>query len=196
MSMNRRNALQRMMAVTGSVLIGAEFFLSGCSRPAPGRAVSFTNEEVATLDEIADTIIPPTTTPGAKAAAVGKFMADAARDCYDDPTYAQFRDGIAAIDKVAQKRFGKPFVQASASDRTALLNEIDAEQKAYMKNRKSGQAPHYFLLMKNLTLLGYFSSEVGSTKNLRYVESPGSYNGDVPYKKGDRGYFNPSRRIS
>ncbi|MEO7996057.1 MAG: gluconate 2-dehydrogenase subunit 3 family protein [Gemmatimonadaceae bacterium] len=194
--MNRRDALQRMMTVTGTVLIGAEFFLSGCSRPAPGRAVSFSPEEIATLDEIADTIIPTTTTPGAKAAAVGRFMADVVRDCYDDASYALFRNGIASVDKVAQKRFGKPFVQVSASDRTALLNELDAEQKAHTKNRKAGDGPHYFTLMKNLTLLGYFSSEIGSTKALRYVESPGSYNGDVPYKKGDRGYFNPSRRVS
>lgn len=184
------------MTLTGSVLIGAEFFLSGCSRPAPGRAVSFSAEEIATLDEIADTIIPTTTTPGAKAAAVGRFMADVVRDCYDDDNYALFRNGIASVDKAAHKRFGKPFVQVSATDRTTLLNELDAEQKAATKNRKAGDSPHYFLLMKNLTLLGYFSSQIGSTQALRFVESPGSYNGDVPYKKGDRGYFNPSRRVS
>jgi hypothetical protein len=50
--------------------------------------------------------------------------------------------------------------------------------------------------MKELTLVGYFTSEIGCTKALRYVESPGSYDGNLPYKKGDRAFYNPSRRLS
>ena len=49
--------------------------------------------------------------------------------------------------------------------------------------------------MKELVIVGYFTSEVGCTKALRYVESPGSYDGDAAYEKGDRAFFNPSRRI-
>jgi hypothetical protein len=49
--------------------------------------------------------------------------------------------------------------------------------------------------MKELTLLGYFSSEIGCTQALRYVEAPGAYRGDVPYRKGERAWFNPTRRV-
>jgi hypothetical protein len=43
--------------------------------------------------------------------------------------------------------------------------------------------------MKELTVLGYFTSEIGASQALRYVEVPGSFNGNVPYKKGDRAWF-------
>ncbi|SDD65046.1 gluconate 2-dehydrogenase subunit 3 family protein [Niabella drilacis] len=53
---------------------------------------------------------------------------------------------------------------------------------------KENYPPHYFTMMRQLTLWGYFSSEVGMTKALRYVETPGHYNGAYPYKKGDKAW--------
>ena len=47
---------------------------------------------------------------------------------------------------------------------------------------------HYFRMMKDLTLLGYFTSEVGATKALRYIETPGHYDSCIPYKKGDKAW--------
>jgi hypothetical protein len=47
-------------------------------------------------------------------------------------------------------------------------------------NANDSRGPHYFRLMKELTLLGYFTSEIGSTQALRYLEVPGSFNGDAP----------------
>ena len=51
-----------------------------------------------------------------------------------------------------------------------------------------GPVPHYFTLMKQLTLFSFFTSEVGATKALRYVSIPGRYDGDMPYQKGDRAW--------
>jgi hypothetical protein len=86
-------------------------------------------------------------------------------------------------------------MESTPSERTALLNELDREQRKYTSDKKESDPPHYFRLVKELTLLGYFSSEIGCTKALRYVESPGKYDGDLSYKKGDRAFFNPSRRL-
>ena len=74
-----------------------------------------------------------------------------------------------------------------------MLSALDREQAAQEKKR--GETPHYFAMMKELTLLGYFSSETGCTKALRYAETPGAYDGDVPYHKGDRAWFDPTRRV-
>lgn len=194
--MNRREALARLMAITGTAMVGAEFFLSGCARSAPDRTHAFTPEELALLDEIADTIIPATNTPGAKAAKVGAFMAMTAHDCYDDASYASFRGGLAKVDAASRKKNGKTFTKAGAAERTALLNELDAEQRQHEGKKERGEATHYFRLMKDLTILGYFSSEIGCTKTLRYIETPGAYHGDVAYHKGDRAWFNPTRRIT
>lgn len=53
---------------------------------------------------------------------------------------------------------------------------------------KKHYPPHYFAMMRQLTLWGYFSSETGMTQALRYVETPGHYDGNYPYKKGDKAW--------
>ena len=69
-----------------------------------------------------------------------------------------------------------------------LLVDLDKEAKDYSKNRKEKDPNHYFSLMKQLTVWGYFTSEVGATKALRYLPVPGKYIGDLPYKKGDKAW--------
>jgi hypothetical protein len=194
--LNRREALARLMAITGSVAIGAEFFLTGCRAPdAANRTEPFSAADLALLDEIGETIIPTTDTPGAKAVGIGQFMATTATECYNDVAYSAFRTGLAKIDLASQKRTGKTFLQSSPAERTALLNELQREQEKYRLERAQADGPHYFRLMRELTLVGYFTSEIGCTKALRYVEAPGFYDGNLAYKKGDRGFYNPSRRI-
>ncbi len=56
---------------------------------------------------------------------------------------------------------------------------------AYLKEK---YPPHYFTMIRQLTIWGYFSSEEGMTKALRYVEVPGKYDGAFPYKKGDKAW--------
>jgi hypothetical protein len=65
---------------------------------------------------------------------------------------------------------------------------LDKEQKAYSKTKKEKEPNHYFKMVKELTLLGYFTSEVGCTKALRYLPVPGKFIGDYPYKKGDKAW--------
>jgi hypothetical protein len=192
----RREALARLVAITGTVAVGAEAFVAGCSRAPSAVPRSFSAADVALLDEIGDTIIPATDTPGAKAVGIGRLMATLATDCYEDDAFASFKRGLDAVESACREKHGPPFVSTPAAQRTALLNEIDAEQREHARTRGRDEPPHYFRLMKELTLLGYFSSEIGCTQALRYVESPGAYRGDVPYVKGDRIWFNPTRRVS
>lgn len=191
--MDRRAALARMAAITGGVMVGSEFFLAGCRRTDKLAVRPFTPQEVALMDEIGDTIIPATDSPGAKAAGIGAFMATQVNDCFDDESHALFLRGLAQVDDASRSRHRKAFMECPPAERLALLNELDREQRAYTKGKKSSDPPHYFKLFKDLTLLGYFTSEVGCTRALRYVETPGRYDGDVPYTKGDRAWVNPMR---
>lgn len=193
---DRREAIARMAALVGGMTIGAEFFLSGCARPGKKPVTPFSAADIALMDEIGETIIPTTDTPGARAASVGAFMAMVVTDCYDAESHAAFQDGLVTIESTSRQRYGKPFAMCAPADRTALLNELDHEQRAVTQGKTRGDTAHFFKLMKELTLLGYFSSEIGCTKALRYVETPGAYHGDVPYKKGDKGWFNPARRYN
>jgi hypothetical protein len=65
---------------------------------------------------------------------------------------------------------------------------LDAEQKQYQKDKKKEDPSHYFRMMKELTLLGYFTSEIGSKQARRYVPVPGRFEGCIPYKKGDKAF--------
>jgi hypothetical protein len=93
-------------------------------------------------------------------------------------------------DPASRDRYGNDFLSASPQQRLELLQALDAEQLHYMQNRRDGQPAHYFRMMKELTLLGYFTSQIGCTQALRYVETPGRYDPCVPYKAGDRAWAN------
>lgn len=193
--LNRREAIARLAVLMGgAIVIGSESYLSGT--PLTGKTVNraFTAADVALLDEIGDTIIPATNTPGAKAVHIGAFITMMVTDCYDDANHAVFLAGLGAINDAARAKCGKDFMAASAAERTALLNELDAEQKRHHAAKARGDSPHYFRMMKQLTLLGYFSSEIGATQAMRFIEVPGRFDGNAPYQKGDRAWFVPTNR--
>ena len=206
--MNRRDAIGRVALIMGGAVIGAEFFVSGCKSTSSSKNVSdlFAPDNVAYLNEIADTILPTTSSPGAKAANVGHFMAVMVQDCYTPADQNVFIEGMGKLNDAAQKQYSSKFMDLSPAQRTDLLTALDKEQKAFTEQRskdmsadllkhkgeKDYKAPefanHYFRMMKELTLLGYFTSEIGATKALRYIAVPGHYDGNLPYKKGDKAW--------
>src|ERR1700730_11325642 len=213
---SRREAILRMSVLLGGVaLIGSGALISGCKAEKTATVgAPFTPDDIAYLDEIADTILPTTSTPGAKAAKTGAFMALMVTDTYDEDDDKTFREGMRKLDDLSkQKNGGASFMKATPAQRLALLQELDKEQHDYSeKQRADGRkksdafiggtsqqnAPEakitpatqiaseppnkYFRMMKELALLGYFTSEVGATQALRYVESPGRYDPCAPYK--------------
>lgn len=191
--MNRRDALARVALLMGGAVIGADYLLTGCGPATSEKGSSYTfkpldAKQVAYLDEVSDTILPPTKTPGAKAAKVGSFMAVMVRDCYAPNDQQIFVEGIDKLEDASQKQNGKGFLESTPAQRLALLKAVETEQKEYSKTKKIEAPNHYFRMLKELTLLGYFTSEVGATQALRYQPVPGKYDGDVPYKKGDKAW--------
>jgi hypothetical protein len=188
--MDRRQAIERVALLMGGAVIGTEFFVSGCKS---GHTVSdvkdlFNADNTAFLNEVGETILPTTSSPGAKAANVGGFMAIMVRDCYTPDDQKIFMTSFSKIDDATNKKFSKKFLDATPEQRTAVLSDLDKEQKAYSKTKKEKDPNHYFKMVKELTLLGFFTSEVGCTKALRYVPVPGKYIGTIPYKKGDKAW--------
>ncbi|KAK3582335.1 hypothetical protein CHS0354_023877 [Potamilus streckersoni] len=160
----------------------------GC-KPAPkqlGNNLAFSLEEVAFLDDIAETIIPATNTPGAKDANLGAFMALMVKDTFTESEQKVFLDGLDDIQARSKKEFSSSFKALSSADKLALLSKIDSERKDYQKNKVSDQPNHYFKYIKDLVIFGFFTSEVGATKVARYKETPGEFNPCVPYSKGDK----------
>jgi len=206
--MNRRELLKMIAALTGGVVAGGEAFLTGCTNTEKTGAV-FTQKDIDFLNEVAETILPATQTPGAKVANVGQFMTVIVNDCYDEKDQETFHEGMKKLNDTCDKMHGHSFMKATAQQRHALLVSLDKEAKDYQKKRddfnknedkkeqdakaggdknfkKQTMDPHYFTLMKQLTLWGYFTSKEGMTEALHFLPVPGRYEGCIDYKKGDK----------
>ena len=186
--MERRELLKMIALATGSALIGGELLLSGCTNTPSIGGASFSEEDVTFLDEVAETIIPKTSTPGAKEAAVGTFMTVMVNDCYTKDDQKIFHEGIKKLDDACKKTHSSGFLKASPGQRTSFLTTLDKEAKEYQKGKKKEDPNHYFTMIKQLTLLGFFTSKPGATQALRHEAVPGKYDGALPYKKGDRAW--------
>jgi len=186
--MERREAVQYIALLLGGTLVGANSFITGCKTADKKDNATFSQEDVAYLNEVADTILPTTSTPGAKAANVGQFMTVMVNDCYEAKDQKIFHEGLKKLDNAADKAYNASFVKLTPQQRHDLLVKVDAEQKDYSKTKKENDPTHYFRMMKELTLLGYFTSEIGTKQARRYEPVPGRYEGCIPYKKGDKAY--------
>ena len=208
--MDRRELLKMVALLTGGVAVGSEFFLSGCT--AGGKAeVGFTPANIALLDEVGETILPATASPGAKAAKVGEFMKLMVTDCYEEDDQQIFQEGITKLNEACTKMHGHDFMKASPEQRQALLVALDKEAKEVQEKRntahdsfvkterergnvypivdfKNPVPSHYFTMMKQMTLLGFFTSKPGSTEAMRHIAVPGKYDGALAYKKGDKAW--------
>ena len=186
--MERREAVQYISLLLGGTLVGGSAFLTGCKSDT-GSETKFSEDDVAYLDEIANTILPDTaSSPGAKAAKVGAFMTVMVNDCYEDKDQKIFHDGMKKLNDQSKKTYDNSFMKLDDQQKHDLLVTLDAEQKKYSKDKKKEDPAHYFRMMKELSMLGYFTSEIGCTKARRYIETPGKFEGCVPYKKGDKAW--------
>ena len=208
---SRREAVFRITTLIGGVaVLGSGAFVTACRREYKVGA-EFTNDEVAYLDEIADTILPTTSTPGAKAAKTGAFMALMVRDTYNADDDKVFREGMGKLNDAMKDKYGKTFMQATPQQRLEMLQTLDKSQYDYSEKMKAEarrksdeflaerqqnppgsqgvkstqitESPpsKYFGMMKELALLGYFTSEIGMTQAQRYTEAPGRYDPCIPY---------------
>jgi len=187
--MNRREAVRRLALLTGMAMIGSEAFLRG-ETVAKADVHVFTDDDRALLDAVGETIVPAGSHEDIRQVAIGAFMTKQVTDCYNDREHATFAEGLVKLNATSKEKFGGPFLSLTPAQRTELLTALDAETYARDKDGKPAKKhDHYFRMMKELAVLGYFSSQVGCTKSVLYIEVPTRYDGDVPYKKGDPVYF-------
>jgi hypothetical protein len=183
--MQRRELIQLIAALTGCAFVGRDALWAAADSELP---LPYSDADVDFLDEVADTILPATDTPGARDAAVGAFMARYSAACYPPERIALLKSGIADIDAQMQIQQGKGFRKADEQAKISLLTQIDrqAKEQARLADEKTrDDSPHYFTLMKQLTLYGFFTSEPGATRVARYRPVPGKYRGCIPYVKGE-----------
>ncbi len=181
---------------------------SAARRTLTGKPVFLTADQDATVAELAETILPATKTPGAKAAKVNEIIDVLLKDCYVQADQQRFVEGLAQTNKLSQDAYGKAFVQLDPEQRIEIVKKLEADAKRQLEEMKAGQtattagaqadaqAPKaatkryspFFTILKDLTLTGYFTSEIGATQALEYVAVPGRYDGCVPLKPGQKAW--------
>ena len=177
--MNRREALRATTLVAGGLLLTSNGLVLGCARDREEQAGRvLTVDDQALIEEIADTLLPTTTSsPGARAAGAGAAINLLLTDCYEPDAQTRVVNGLKEFRRTCDARFGGAFASLPAAEREALLREIDAE------SRRAG-ADHYFGLVRELAVRTYFSSEIGMTKARRWMMVPGRWVGCVPLALG------------
>lgn len=182
--LSRREAFAGALAALWAVPAVAQAQAAQAVPAWTPRALSL--DEARTLTAACERIIPATDTPGAIAAGVPQFIdRTLAGWCEPDETQ-RLRAGLVHLDAQARSRFGAPFA-ALPSDRQDDLLRL-AEAEALAAANASPPQPHYFLALRDFTTMGYFTSEAGATKALRYDPVPGEYRGCVPAKEIGAGW--------
>ena len=173
-AMNRREAVKTTGVLLSGILITSTG-LTACKSDTHKLGVGVLNaEDQALVEEIADTLLPTTpNSPGAKAAGVGPVINLLLTDCREPDDQKRVVDGL----KQFRNTVGDHFASMSQVNRENWLRRIDAEAKA------AGDK-HYFNLVRELSLRAYFSSQIGATKALRYIMTPGKWVGCVPLQPG------------
>ncbi|PWJ58369.1 gluconate 2-dehydrogenase subunit 3-like protein [Dyadobacter jejuensis] len=197
--MKRRDALGRVALLMGGALSAPTMvaFLQGCNQSgenASAMSFPFTSERMDLVSEVAEVILPKTDTPGAKDAKVGPFIEKMLKDCYEAKDQSSFEKGLEELEK-------KGFLKASAEERVKILTEMESQAKEEMAKAGEDKKKYteagkeytdagvpFFRLMKELTLLGYFTSEEGATLALEYVPVPGRYDGCIDYTPGQKAW--------
>ena len=183
--MNRRDAIKNASILLGGVLSASAIsgVMSGCKAdPKIDWAPKFfTAEEGSTLEAIVERIIPKTDTPGAKDAGVHTFIDQMMAEFFPEKDKTAFRDGLKKVEAEAKSAHGKSFAALTPEQQDEVLAKFDKE--AYDPGRKKDDPPHFFKNMKELTVLGFCTSEVGATEFLKYDPVPGAYHGCIPYSE-------------
>ena len=178
--MNRREALKTGAVALGGLAMLSSGILAGCERgakPAASGMLSRDQEDLAA--EVADTILPKTaSSPGAKEAGAGPAINLLISDCYEPPAQQRLVKGLEELRQRCETVYQTSFARLPRDQRENILRVLSVEGK------KAPPDTHWFPLMRELSERAYFSSQVGMTKALRYIQVPGKWVGCTPLAPG------------
>jgi gluconate 2-dehydrogenase gamma chain len=161
---NRREAIKRTSAIMGFALSGSlvTAVLSGCKidTSAHWQPRALNLNQLAVTADLAEVILPRTSTPGAKDAQVERFIDSLASD-FLSPDEKNIL--LLGIDRLVNEGFPR----LTFKDQNVYVSEL--------LTRSEG--PAFFRLFRQYALLGFFTSEIGATQVLNYDPIPGIYSG-------------------
>lgn len=189
---DRRSFLTKMSLLVGGTLSAPSLaFLAGEGGGTAHAAAAplFTKAQRALVETVTELILPATDTPGARAAGVPDFVEMMVADWYATEEREAFLAGLARLDALALEAGAPDFVSLDAAQELAILQRLEGETisggsgafgaavVAYMAKKPQ---PHFILAMKEMTLVGFFTSKVGADLAGGFEIIPGRHDGCIP----------------
>lgn len=174
--MERRSALKNLIIIGGGIAL-----LPSCLNKPEKASVRLKNVEINhqqenILAEVAETIIPATDTPGAKALGVHLFVLKMLDDCYNKKDQKAFLTGLEQLETMAKKQYKNSFVDCSKDDKESVLKSIETG------NQNAGEISKFYQIMKQKTIQGYLNSKYVMNNLIVFELVPGRYDGYFPVK--------------
>lgn len=179
----RKEAIKRSSYLLGGVIFAPSILglLNGCSpkHSTDWQPEFFSASEAKLVTTLADVIMPKDDYPSASEVGVPSFIESMVSTVYNEEQRNLFLKGLNDFGSLAQGTLQIDFTESLDEDRFRFTYEQN--QIAIQSRNESNQEPSFFLMFKELTILGYFTSELGATQVLRYEPTPGYYNGCMPF---------------
>ena len=176
--MDRREAIRRTAMIMGGVVSAPAIIgiLDGCTaKPTiDWKPEFFTEDQGILITQVSEIIIPKTDTPGAKEVGVPGFIDSMVKDVFSEEDQEAFMKGLETFNEGARQAYGDNFTTLSPEEQATYVKKVHDEALD-----DGGKRP-FILKVKELTLLGFFTSEPGATQVLQYEAVPGDYKGCLP----------------
>ena len=166
--MDRRQAIRAgIIGLGGITTVSSLQLLVSCSKENIASAHLLNSNQIKLTDILVDIIIPETATSSASQAGVVQFIDIALNECFVTEDQKLFTDGLGELVESS-------FDSMKSQEQIEILNSLEAQQSPF------------FTLLKRLTLIGYFTSELGIKENYNYAPVPGKYQGCIPFDVSDK----------
>jgi hypothetical protein len=182
--MNRRTLLKNTAMLLGGILSSSatRAVLAGVDGRVEIERPIFTEIQRSKCAVLTEMIIPTTDTPGAIAAGVPHFVEVMVSDWYTPREREIFFAGLESLDQYSDHGFGMRFLECAADQRIAVLEQAEEDSEQYkspvadspLRPQEDEEKP-FFQKLKELTVLGYYTSEVGAKQELSYLPMPMKY---------------------
>jgi hypothetical protein len=171
-AISRRTALRTIGAGAGALTLlpllseeGLAAFVRIQASKAPPTPKVLSAPQYATLEALVEAIIPADErSPGAKEARVADYIDLLLSEAADDAVKQAWLDGLASLNTEANGRFGVSFVRLDAAQVDTLLTDLSRNEAAPQKTPLEA----FFTTTKQATINGYYTSEIGIHRELRY----------------------------
>ncbi len=191
--MNRREFIQCAAILVGGTMTAANAFglnaeqlqyLATAEDYIKNPAKLFSKQQRAIITAAAEIIMPRTDTPGASDANVARFIELMVQDWFNDQERDIFMAGLRDLEIRPRKELGKHYHRLSHAQQLQLLEDMEAQAsdsawytRGNVRRAFISDAP-FICQLKELTIWGFFTSEVGATQVLRYNAMPMKFDGN------------------